>query len=94
MDDLKRMTCEKMNIVVNFGNDGAFRFYAAAGEIQVDQIITIPVNADGGMDCCVMWVGDPFVDPNLGSMVEFRVVAVDDVPAFKKLLAEHAKTLH
>ncbi len=94
-DNMQTMDTEptKMNIMVNQGADGQFRFYALHTEIAVGQCLMIPVSAEGGMDCQVMWVGEPFQNGD-ETLVEFRIVSVEDVDKFNKLLDAHKRKLH
>jgi len=73
----------KMEIVLHVSPQGGFQLFAPAGEVQVDQIISIPTGPDSAIDCAVAWIGEPFVDPNMGDMVEFRVVELKHAEAIK-----------
>lgn len=83
----------KMNIMVNQADNGQFHFYASAGEIEVGQMLTIPVSVEGGMNCQVMWVGEPFENGD-HTLVEFRIVSVEDVPKFQAMLDDHRRKMH
>jgi hypothetical protein len=76
-------TVKRMDIVLHVSPQGGFQLFAPADEIEVDQMISIPTGPDNCIDCAVSWVGVPFVDPNMGNMVEFRVVELKHAQAIK-----------